>query len=558
MAAFLLRFRLFPPMAGNAVQPAIWTLRDWSILTLLVFFSAALRLALFNGFFGSDDLLYLLRSTQIAEGIWTPGPYNGALRYGYNIPAALFIYLFGLNAFTANAWTLFCSLAEIALVYFFAARYIGRKAAVIAALVLACIPLHIAVGTRIHADSVFAFFLTLSFVLFYMAEESGNRKFYFATGLSLGMIFWVKEVGIITFLAFLSYPILARRFSKDWLWIIGGGLIMLAGHLILMQIIAGDPMYLIKTVTGQVQRGITQESYEDSAGYYFKYLFVDIKHTWIAPFLSFLAITGLLSKWRKQANGDASIYVVWWLLALLVVLSFTPVSLNPIRLAMKQSNYLNLFLAPIALLSGKFLAEVHSRTVRGSLLAVTILGGIALGALEQHAYHVFTANSKAAIAFIESHPDDWILGTTNNKDMARVAAILDRDSQLNKRFGYLTRDTELIRDEIPAVGRRPMGYAVVDLETSGWGRYAVKLDRPASCWQEVQRLEPMNSDMGYLLLKMVAAISEVAPDLIRQKIQRLLLRNIVPKPATVYRVDINDLWCKSSPSLGMLQNIQPE
>jgi hypothetical protein len=537
-------------MAGNGTQPAIWTLRDWSILTLLVFFAVALRLLFFNGFFGSDDLTYLQRSTQIAHGIWTSGDYNGALRYGYNIPAALFIYLFGLNTFTANAWTLFCSLAEIALVYFFAARYIGRKAAVIAALVLACIPLHIAVGTRIHADSVFAFFLTLSFVLFYMAEQSGNRKFYFATGLSLGMIFWVKELGIITFLAFASYPILTRRFNKDWLWVIGGGLIMLAGHLILMEIIAGDPLYLIKTVTGQVQRGVTQESYEDSAGYYFKYLFVDIRHTWIAPFLSALAIAGILSKWRTRGSGDASIYVAWWLLGLLIVLSFTPVSLNPIRLAMKQSNYLNLFLAPIALLSGRFLAETHSRAVGGLLLAVTILGGIALGALEQHAYHVFTANSKAAIAFIKSHPDDWILGSVNNADMARVMSILDRNAQLAERFGYLARDTEIIRDKIPAVGRSPMGYAVLDLETSYWGKYAVKLDTPPPCWREVQRLEPMNSDIGYLLLRIITSVSEAAPDLIRQKIQRLLLSNIVPKAATVYRVDINDLWCKSSPPLG--------
>lgn len=539
---------LHPLPVFRDIAPAAWVPRDWLILASLLLFALALRLVFFNGFFGSDDLTYLERSTQIADGSWESARYNGALRYGYNIPAAFFIYLFGLNVYTANAWTLLCSLVEVALVYFFAARYIGTRAAIISALILASIPLHIALGTRIHADSVLACFLTLAFMLFYTAEQSASRKLYFAAGLALGMVFWIKELALITLLAFVFYPILFRRLNQDWLWVIVGGLVMLAGHLILMQIIAGDPLHLIKTVTGQVQSSFVQSSHgEDGATYYFKYLFLDIKHTWLAPFLALLAIAVILSTWRKRARGDVSFYIVWWLLALLAVLTFTPVSIDPFRLAMKQSNYLNLFLAPIALLSGIFLSTMHSRIFSYALLAITMIGGIALGAIEQHAYQVFTANSKAAVAFIQTHPKDWIVGSVNNGNMARVIATLNRDPALAQRFGYLSFDPNDDDVSAPAVGRSAMGYAILDQETTHWGRTAIKLDVAPICWEEVSTLQPKLDTPGLHLLRALLVIAEYLPDFAQTKVESKVAAYLQPKPATIYRVNINNLWCGAKP-----------
>lgn len=539
----------FPPFFESGFKPLLWTLRDWWILAGLLFFAAVLRLVFFNGFFGSDDLTYLERSTQIADGVWKSADYNGALRYGYNIPAALFIYLFGLNTFTANAWTFLCSLAEIALVYFFAARYLGTRIAVFSALVLACIPLHIALATRIHADSVLAFFLTLAFALFYMAEQSSSRKLYFATGLAMGMIFWVKELALVTLLVFVSYPILVRRLNKDWLWVIGGGLAMFAAHLILMQMIAGDPLHLIKTVTGQVQTSFIQSSNgEDGAAYYFKYLFLDIKHTWLAPFFAALAMVAILFHAIKPTHPEdthpaVSLYIVWWLLVLLAVLSFLPVSLDPFRLVMKQSNYLNLFLASIALLSGVFLARLGSRILSNALFALTLLGGIALGAMEQHAYQVFSANSKAAIAFIKTHPDDWIVGSVNNGNMARIIATLERDPALAQRFGYLSVDPHANDTDAPAVGGTSMGYAILDRETTNWGQTATRLNIAPPCWEQVVTLKPSHNSAGFGLLRMSLVVVNKLPEAMQKKLELKLLSYLEPKPATIYRVNLNRLWC---------------
>jgi hypothetical protein len=78
------------------------------------------RLVIYNGAFGSDDLTYFQRAAELARGEWTSANYNGALRYGFNLPVAGFIALFGESLFVANLWPLACSLIEISAVYIFA------------------------------------------------------------------------------------------------------------------------------------------------------------------------------------------------------------------------------------------------------------------------------------------------------------------------------------------------------------------------------------------------------------------------------------------------------
>ncbi|MBT9566869.1 MAG: glycosyltransferase family 39 protein [Thiobacillus sp.] len=536
-----------PSLIDPASSPARpWAASDAIILAGLLLFALALRMALFNGFFGSDDLVYLARSLQIAEGVWSSANYNGSLRYGYNIPAALFIQSFGLNTFTANAWTLFCSLAEVAVVYLFAVRFLNRRTAIFAALILSSMPLHIALGTRIHADAVLGLFLTLSFALFYAAEQTGKRMLYLATGLALGMIFWVKELAVITLLAFATYPLMAGRLKPEWGWVIAGGLVMLAGHLLLMYAIAGNPLHLITTVSSQLERGMTTDSYNDSAGYYFHYLFVNIRHTWIAPFLALSALVALLfHSGRQQANGIV-LYLAWWLLALLIVMSFTPVSFDPLRLTMKQSNYLNLFMAPLALLGGWALAGMRGRVLSMTLLGLTLAGGIMLAALSQHAYRLFTANSKAAVDFVKTHPDDWIIGSTNNRNMLRVAAILERNPQLEAHFDTLDR---AFAGEVP--GARPPhteGYVIFDRETLDWGRTTPIPATPPVCWKPVALLVPDNRGAGYWLLAAAIRVSQILPSALEQRVEPALRSYLEPRPATIYRVAADNLRC-DAPSL---------
>jgi hypothetical protein len=512
------------------------------VLIALLAASALVRIAMFNGLLGSDDVLYLRRAVEVSQGIWSSSDYNGALRYGFNIPAGLAIHLFGLSPFAANLWSLLCSIVEVAVVYLFAASTWGRRAALYAALILAFMPLHIAVATRIHPDPVVSLFVTLSFVLFCLAERTGSRTLYFFTGTAMGMIFWAKELAVVTFLALALYPVVWRRLDTRWGYVIAGGVPLLVAHLALMMAVAGDPFHAFKVVTGQIRHGFIEAGLgEDSAWYYFRYLFFDIKHTWLAPWLASVAILAFgWRSWRSREGHEATAYVVFWLLSLLAVLSFMPVSLTPLRFVMKQSNYLSLFMAPIALLAGYQIARTPAQIAR-PLLAMVVMGGLALGLLEQQSVRVFTGNSKAAAEFARARPDAQFFGTVNNSNIARSYSLLTPDPALAKRFGELS--------EAPAAGAAPLdgkaadAFVVIDKETMGWGRKAIPITTIPSCWKEVQTLTPVGLGAGHVLIGYALSAAERLPGPLRNRVVPPIRRIFQPQPAVVYRVHLSRFWC---------------
>ncbi len=503
-----------------------------------------LRLLFFNGPFGSDDLVYLTRAVQIAQGDWSSANYNGALRYGFNIPAGVFVYLFGVNLAAANLWPLLCSLAEIAAVYLFASKLWGPRAAFYAAIILAFIPIHVAVATRIHTDPIVSCFLTLSFILFYLAEERRTPGLYLLAGLAMGMVFWVKELAVVTLFAFALYPLFWRRLDMRWGYVVAGGLIMLFAHFALMHFIAGDPFHAFKVITRQVSGDIIDKGYgEDAIGYYFKYLFFDIKHTWL---LGILAAVGLFrlpfSRLKHGSLPSGLAYIAFWLLALLSILSFTPISFEPLRFVMKQSNYLTLFLAPMALLAGYQLARTP-RWLALSLLLLIASGGFLLAALEQQAYQVFTSNSKAAVTFARAHPGVPIVGSTNNSNIASVYALLDGNPNLARQFRYLNEFPRgRVNANIPTIPK--IGYAVIDQETIDWGVSAMNLASPPNCWQIVEELKPAGLGVSHRVLEAGITLLTALPQALSERLVTPLNSLTRPKPAHVYRVNLADFWCE--------------
>lgn len=517
----------------------------WLDLAWLLAFALLLRLAFFNGAFGSDDVVYFWRSVDVARGEWTSANYNGALRYGFNIPAGALMALFGATPFVANLWPLACSLAEVALVYVVAAELWGRRAAICAALLLAAMPLHVAVATRLHADPVVSFFLSLGFALFLFALRRRSRALYFGCGLALGMVFWVKELAAVTLFAFFVFPLagravppLERRWEPPWGWVVAGAALMLALNLALMRVVTGDALHLFKVVLGAVSRNFIHGGQdEDAAGYYLRYLFLDLRHTWIA---ALLACGGVAVLWRRRrADGErpsAGWYAVAWLLALLAVLSLFPVSLRPLRLVMKQSNYLTLFLAPIALLAGYFIA-VLPRRAAAALLAVGVAGGVLLGALQQADYRVFTANSKAAAAFARAHAPAVVVGSTNNSGLSVYGGMA----------GRIPSFADVLAK--PALGATAGAglYAVLDPQTIDWKPGGARVAAPLPCWKPARTLEPLELGLGNALAGAAAAGAARLPGPF-VKVSAALQRLARPGMAVVYRVDAPDVWCGAPPA----------
>lgn len=523
----------------------------WPALAAILFAAAFLRLLFENGPLGSDDVVYLSRAAEIARGEWTSADYNGALRYGFNLPAGLLMALFGVSELAANLWPFFCSLAEVAVVYVFALKAWGRGPAALAAGLLAVTPLHIASATRIHADPVVALFLSLAFLLVFLGERSGRPMTYFAAGLSVGMVFWVKELAIVTLFALLLYPLAWRRLPRGWLFFIAGGLVMLVAHLALMAVIAGDPLHLMKTVLGQVSRSFLGAMQgEDAPSYYFRYLFFDLRHTWLLGLLAAAGVALWLRDPSRRAGGPlphAPSFAVFWLLAVIAILSFVPVSLSPLRFVMKQSNYLTLFLAPLALVSAYALLRMDRRLAAGAVGLVAI-GGIALGALQQQAYRVFTSNSHAIVAFLRANPDAHVFGSTNNGNIVLFESLANGEPGLRDRFTYLTAvDATGLAARVASI-REPSLFVVLDAETIGWGVRRAQITAPLPCWAARGTLTPAGFGQGRRLVDLALRMADLLPSSLATRIRSPLAALHAPRPATMFALDRGDPDCRASPA----------
>lgn len=525
----------------SAACPTSTPLRpaDWGVLAALITLATLWRLVVFNGPLGSDDVVYFARALDVSEGIWSSANYNGALRYGFNIPAGLMLSLFGRGEFQLNLWPLLCSLTEISLVWWFCRKHFGATAALLAAVLLLVTPTHVATATRLHADAVANCFLTLAFVLFFESENSRSRLLAFLAGLSMGAVFWVKELLGLALMTFLLWPLVSRRLESRWLWVVAGGLTMLLGHLLLMQIISGDPLHAFRTVFGQISRSfIGENDGQDGAFYYLYYMLLDIRHTaLIGPLALAGIVVGLRS--RKQST-EASPFgqTIFWLLALLAVLSLFPVSLSPFRLAMKQSNYLGLFLAPMAILAGLALAQTGAR-LRGIVVATMIVLSIPLSMLEQQSYRTFVANSRGVVEFAKAHPLDVIVGTANTYNLATIEAFSRNDPAFLARFMHLTKKSDTM-PPVPPGGRL---IVIEDRETLYHNSENHPIAPVPACWTKLGEIVP--EGLGFSS-RFAAWAGRAAMDLpvIGRQLQAKLYAISRPQPAVIWQAPADDPWCR--------------
>ncbi|MDH4393716.1 MAG: glycosyltransferase family 39 protein [Aquabacterium sp.] len=524
-----------------APQPAAWP-QPWDWL-LVVALAAVLRVAFFNGEFGSDDAVYVKRAQEVANGVWTSADYNGALRYGFNIPAGMFMALFGDSRFVANLWPLTCSLLEVALVYLFVRQNFGRSTALLAALLLGAAPLHVAVATRIHADPVVAMFLTASFVAVDAALARRSLFWCAVCGLCLGGVFWTKELVAVVFLAFVPFLWHYRRFGSGVVVILAGLGAMLILHGLLMWAVAGDPLHAVKVVTGQVGRSFIQGGGgEDSPLFYLRFLFLDIRHVGLLGLLALVPLVVLMPSRFDHSALPPLRFTLIWLAGLLLVLSVFPVSLSPLRFTMKQSNYISLFLAPMAVMAAIGLAHFRPR-LRWWASALVLCLGLLLSALQQADYRSFTANSKAALLSTADRPGVLLVGSSNLQGMASV------QNKLRTGLAPVVSFRDAI-DDPDAYRRRLVPgtevIAVIDRQTAAWFAGPRVIDSPQPCWQPLSVLAPTDLALGNTVAAGLASLVRLGPMSLAARVEPLLQRLAAPEPARMYRVPAGNLWCAAS------------
>jgi 4-amino-4-deoxy-L-arabinose transferase-like glycosyltransferase len=506
------------------------TFRDMLAISTLLLFAVIVRQLFFIGPSGSDDAVYLDAALKIAGGNWTvDSNYNGSLRFGFHAPMALFISLFGTSLNAANAFSLICSLLEILLVYTLAFDLLGRKVAYLAAILFAFTPLQMLVSTSIHADPVAAMAITASVVTFYFAEQRRRPILYVMTGLAIGYVFWVKELIIFYVLIFPIYMAVVRKWDSIWLYVIAGGIIMLLAHLLYMFVNAGDPFYLFNIMKTQIARDFVGAGKKESSPiFYVNYLFFGVYWTLLLGWLTFFG--AILYVYRRLSGAPASPvwYVFWWFFSLLLLFTFLPISLSPFQFVTKQSNYINLFLAPMAILSAWFISQVH-RYITYALAAGSVVAGTLMLMIYQATIRVHVSGSEQVHLFALQNPDIDVYVANNTIAMS----LYRQREQLHEKLQNLIDIRKLPLHGLDQHKRHLVAVdpmTIMDVPS----RFEIK-QRPA-CWREVQQLVPLASGTG---MKITTMLLPYIPSLLRRPLES----RVQMVPVTLSEIDPLRPWC---------------
>lgn len=400
--------------AGTRVQ------LDWAYAVVILAFAALIRLIFFRGALGTDELVYITRAYHLLDGDQVAANYIGALRYGINAFQAASLRLFGSGVAGADGLFFACSLGEVLLAYAFAHHLWGRRAAIWAALALATVPVDVTLAGGLNPDAYLALIISASVIVFYFALKRDRPALYLAAGLLAGWVFWIKEAVIIFAIVFVFFVLLERRWHEGWWWFVWGGAICLLVHLFLLWVLYGDPFYIFEVLHRTVEQSyVSQDDADTSPQTYAILLFIKIYHTGL---VGWLALAGCVLA-LVRSNGPGVRYVVIWGLGFLLIFSAFPISFSPLKFIGKSSNYMEIFVMPLALLAGWFLAQQH-RGVTFLAGGAMIATGILLSALEQQVVSVVAVNGRSAARFAEAHPRTPVFGPLTAQRQSTLERLL--------------------------------------------------------------------------------------------------------------------------------------
>ena len=393
---------------------------NWLYAAVILIFAAAIRVAFFSRGLGTDEIVYISQAYRLLDGQYPHAAYLGAVRYGINGFQALSIRLFGNGVAGADGLFFACSLGAVLLTYCFARHLWGRRAAIWSALALAVLPLDVTLAGSLNPDPYLGLFIAASLIVFYFAERDDRTELYFFAGLLAGWVFWIKEEVIVFGLVFVYLALSERRWRRGWLWFLFGGALCAAADLAFFWGVFGDPFYHYRVVHDAVGDLIATHSFGETAPWaYASYLLVKIYHTGL---LGWLALAGGVLMLRRQTEPGRR-FVLGWVAGLLIIFSLLPASLSPFTFIRKQTNYMEIFVMPLALLAGWFLAQ-QRRGVALLLGGAMVVSSILLSGLEQQVVRVVTVNGRAAAAFAEAHAGTPVFGPLTAQRQSMVERLL--------------------------------------------------------------------------------------------------------------------------------------
>ena len=226
-------------MTGVSVTPRL--IYGGAVLVALV--SAALLAVTWVGFIESDDLEYARSAALWLDAFPHLGQSHWGLRHLIVLPVAASFAVFGRGEVALVLPTILYAAGIIAMTGFCVRRIAGSLAGVLAALLVATLPVFATGASIVYSDIPEAFFVLASLWAYYFATQSRNATLFLLSGIFAGCAFITRETTIALLALYLVLFLAAPRRILDFVSMAAGCLLIIGLDFAWLWAASGDPLW---------------------------------------------------------------------------------------------------------------------------------------------------------------------------------------------------------------------------------------------------------------------------------------------------------------------------
>ncbi len=195
------------------------------------------------GFIESDDLAYATSAALWQDDFPHLGNSHWGLRHLIVLPIAASYALLGRGEAALLLPTVLYASAIVAMTGLCVRRVAGPTAGVIAALLVATLPVIVTGASLVYSDMIEAFFVLASLWAYWFATRSGRAGLFLASGILAGCAFITRETTAALLAFYLVLFLLAPRRIMDFVRMAAGFLIVLGLDTAWLWVASGDPFW---------------------------------------------------------------------------------------------------------------------------------------------------------------------------------------------------------------------------------------------------------------------------------------------------------------------------
>ncbi len=357
--------------------------REYIFLFLILFLGFSLSMLFFKGMSNyGDDASYTGLVPGILSWHYTMNADIFSLRPVLLFPLALSVWIFGYTDLGAGASSLAFYLGTIVLIYLLGRKIYDGKAGLIAALIFAIFPLSIHQGTAPEPVMSLGFFVTLSVLFFIYGRYSHERTYYWLSGVATFLAALVNPLGYVYVIFFLIYmvataikdSISSRKLTINYKYVyyfLGLVTAIIILGFLNIKMANGMPFYEFNLTNSYYSTSYNTTGTADTIwytifqpGFYVTAMFpysltpniinniFNIHQLWLTDSGLFGYAGLILAIYLLLRREKKAYFILVWLVIVAAYMSLGTMSLTHYFPIYKQTQYMDMFIAPFALIFG--------------------------------------------------------------------------------------------------------------------------------------------------------------------------------------------------------------